>query len=260
LVPNYDDPATWKYTSPIEPGLHTVVSPANSACRSLWFFRLNLARGQNHVLADDRLELSAVVIEGTVVLEADGTLTRLGRLDSFYLPAGLHAGIAAMSDAILYIGGGIYEGIGAFYVRPFNPDLPLGAIHQIHGLPPVRREVFMTCDPDTPASRIMTGISRSDPGGWSSWPPHEHEKDLEEAYFYFDMPAPQFGLHLSYLKPGQIDAVHVVHSGDCVITPRGYQANAAPPGFANTYFWLSAAHSHDSRRFEGVATPDANYT
>ena len=117
-MPDLDHPASWKYGSPVEPGFHVVVSPSNSACRALWFFRLS---------------------------------------------------------------------------------------------------------------------------------------------FYFDMPAPQFGLHLSYLEPGKVETVHVVHSGDCVITPRGYQANVSPPGFANSYFWLSVAHSHADRRFEGVAVTDPNY-
>jgi 5-deoxy-glucuronate isomerase len=258
-MPDPGHPAGWKYSSPTDSGLHLVVSPSNSACRSLWFFRLNLPRGQDHVLAHDDLELSAVVIAGAVTLTVRDDQTRASRLDSFYLPAGTRARLECLEDAVLYIGGGAYEGIGQFYFRRFDPDLPLGQIRQIHGDPPMRREVFMTCDPQTPASRIMTGISWSDPGGWSSWPPHEHARHLEEAYFYFDMPEPQFGLHLSYLEPGKVEIVHVVHSGDCVITPCGYQANVSPPGSRNTYLWLSVAHSHPDRRFEGVAVTDPNY-
>ena len=28
---------------------------------------------------------------------------------------------------------------------------------------------------------------------------------------YFDMPEPRFGLHLSYLEPGKVETIHVVH-------------------------------------------------
>lgn len=258
-LPRRLEPQHWKYASPSEPGWHRVVSPENSPCRSLWFFRLNLAAGQGHQVVDDSLELSAVVISGRVRLEAAGCVSWLNRLDSFYLPAACPASLACEEPAVLYFGGGLYEGIGEFYTRSFDLSLPLGEIHQIHGHPPMRREVFMTCNPEVAASRIMTGLSWSDPGGWSSWPPHQHEEHLEEAYFYFDMDGPHFGLHLSYLKPGRIDAVHVVQSGDCVISPRGYQTNVAPPGFRNSYFWLSAAHSHASRRFTGVAVNDPHY-
>jgi 5-deoxy-glucuronate isomerase len=259
VLPDQHHPASWKYTSTSEPGFHPIVSPANSACRSLWFFRLNLLSGRSFTLRQDDLELSAAVIDGSVALMTGEIAVRLGKRDSFYLPAGREGRVVALERAALYLGGAPYEGIGDFYVRRYDPALPIGPIHQVHGDPPMRREVFMTCDPGTPASRIMSGISWSDPGGWSSWPPHEHERHLDEAYFYFDMPEPQFGLHLSYLEPGKVDTVHVVHSGDCVITPSGYQANVSPPGFRNTYLWVSAAHSRESRRTEGVAVNDPSF-
>ena len=56
-------------------------------------------------------------------------------------------------------------------------------------------------------------------GAWTSWPPHEHEKDLEEVYCYFDMDDPHFGLHLSYVEPGDTHGVvaHTVKSGTCLL-------------------------------------------
>jgi 5-deoxy-D-glucuronate isomerase len=255
-----DQPSNWKYVSPTTPGFHTVVSPDNSICRSLWFFRLNLPAGETYELIDNNLELSAAIISGAIEIEVTGMRTSLGRKDSFYLPPDTTANITATEDAVLYIGGGVYEGVGDYYVLRFDPTMELGNIHQIHSEPPMRREVFITCDPTRPASRILTGLSWNDPGGWSSWPPHQHADFFEEAYFYFDMEPPQFGLHVSYMNPGEPDTVHVVRSGDCVISPMGYQTNVSPPGYVNNYFWLAAMHRREDReKFLGLAETDPNY-
>ena len=89
-------------------------------------------------------------------------------------------------------------------------------------------------------------------GAWTSWPPHEHEKDLEEVYCYFDMDDPHFGLHLSYVEPGDTHGVvaHTVKSGTMILAPRGYHPTVAAPGTRNTYLWVLAAHSHKSRRYD----------
>ena len=50
-------------------------------------------------------------------------------------------------------------------------------------------------------------------GAWTNWPPHEHEKDLEEVYCYFDMDDPHFGLHLSYVEPGDTHGVVALFYG-----------------------------------------------
>jgi 5-deoxy-glucuronate isomerase len=244
------DPARWHGQSPTTPGFFSVASPEMGVCRATSLFRLNLPRGETYRLIRPDLELSAVVIAGALELEVEQATHALGRLDSFYLPGGLSAVIRASADLVLYIGGGPWEGEGRFFVRRFDLGLPLGAIHQVHGVPPYRREVFMTLDQATPASRLITGITIGDPGGWTSWPPHQHERDLEEAYFYFDIPAPQFALHLSYREPGKLEAVHPVSSGSAVLVPRGYHPTVAMPGARSTYFWVMSAFSRESRRYD----------
>jgi len=253
-----DEPRNWKYPSTDAPGMHTVVSPSNSACRELRIFRLNLAAGSAHLLRETDLELHGVVISGSVSMEGAGLRGTLERFDSFYVPAGTSLALNARGDAMVYLGGAVYEGVGAPRSRHFDPSLPLGPVHQRHGRPPYEREVFMTLDPATPASRLIAGLTWSRPGAWTSWPPHQHEKDLEEAYFYFDMPAPRFGLHLSYGESGIPQAVHAVSSGDCVIAPRGYHPTAAIPGSCNSYFWVLAARSLKSRRYD-LAVEDPAY-
>ena len=110
----------------------------------------------------------------------------------------------------------------------------------------------MTIDPGTASSRLLVGLTWGGNGAWTSWPPHEHEKDLEEVYCYFDMDDPHFGLHLSYVEPGDTYGVvaHTVKSGTMILAPRGYHPTVAAPGTRNTYLWVLAAHSHKSRRYD----------
>ena len=239
----------WKFQSPATPGFHTVVTPENSDCEHVWFFRLNLLAGQDFTLEQDGLELSSVVIDGEVDLARPRGKDTLGRFDSFYQPGGMAVQIHALQDSILYIGGAVYEGVGAFFLRRYDPDLPIGEVNQVHGKPPYQRSVFQTVNQEMPASRLITGLTWGEEGKWTSWPPHQHEDDLEEVYAFFDIPAPKFAMHIAYLQPGEVEVVHRVSSGDCVIIPRGYHPTVGMPGVRSSYFWVMAARKPESRSY-----------
>ena len=65
-------------------------------------------------------------------------------------------------------------------------------------------------------------------------------------------------MHLSYTKPGVPEAAHFVSTGDCVIAPRGFHPTVAIPGMQNSYFWVLAAKSRKSRRYD-LAISDSSY-
>ena len=252
------DPSEWKYGSPDTVGLHAVVTPRNSACKVTSIFRLNLAAGDVHHLQMDALELSAAVISGGITLRAAGEEHTLAPRDSFYLPGGMAVDITATADTVIFIGGGPWEGEGAFFVRKLDLATPLGDVHQVHGKPPYEREVWMCVNQEMPASRLITGLTWGHEGMWTSWPPHQHSRDLEEVYCYFDIPAPKFALHLSSRRPGCVEAVHPVSTGDCVVVPEGYHPTVGSPGVRSCYFWVMVAHSRASRRYD-LAVNDPNF-
>ncbi len=263
---NRSHPEQWKYASPEEPGLHLVISPENSACRKTWIYRLNLTKGSQQRLegviatspeAPGGLELNGMVASGSVRINP-GAKT-LNRLDSWYQTPADSVTVEALEDSMLYLGGAPFEGKGSFYVRPYDPTLPLGEIRQVHGKPPYRRDVFMTVNQETEASTMINGITWGDDGGWTSWPPHEHTKHLEEVYCYFDIPKPHYALHFASRKPGTVEAIHPVSTGDCVVVPEGYHPTAASPGVKSCYFWVMAAHQPESRRYD-LAVSDPNFT
>lgn len=194
---------SWKVQSSEEPGFHKVITPDTAECQEAQIFRLNLPAGQSYTLESGDLELHPVLIAGKAKLSDHESLDQeMEKFDSFYIPGQDKVTITALEDSIFYIAGAKYEGIGQPMFRKFDATLPVGDIHQIHGSGSGQREVMMTLAPGDEASRLICGLTWSGDGTWTSWPPHQHEKDLEEVYCYFDMPLPRFGFHISYLKSG----------------------------------------------------------
>ena len=243
-------PENWKYSSSEDEGMFEIVTPEYSACKITWVYRLNLKKGSEYTLRDEKLELNAVLVCGAVQVSINSDSFDLNKLDSFYLPAKETLRIMAMKDTAIFIGGSLYEGKGEFFTRKYDLSLPLGDIHQVHGEPPYRREVFMTVAQQDEASRLICGITIGDEGKWTSWPPHQHTKDLEEVYCFFDIPAPQSAFHYASRKEGEFECIHPVSSGDCVIVPEGYHPTCGIPGVKSCYFWVMAAHKPESRRYD----------
>ena len=251
----------WSVKSPEEPGFHKVIVPGKSECHVAHVFRLNLKAGQSYFLESGKLEMHPVLIHGAADLASHPVLNaRMDRFDSFYIPAGERVEIKALVDSVFYIGGAPYENTGEVFFRKFRADLPIGDIHQFHGSGVGLREVIFTLDPKTPASRLICGLTWGRQGAWTSWPPHQHEKDLEEVYCYFDIPPPAFGFHLSYLRSGDPNGivVHTVQTGTMVEAPAGYHPTVAGPAACNAYFWVLASFTPKSRRYD-LAVLDPAY-
>jgi 5-deoxy-glucuronate isomerase len=82
------------------------------------------------------------------------------------------------------------------------------------------RQVNLLIAKNVQAGRLLVGFTHSEPGNWTSWPPAEHTKMLEELYVYFDM-----------------------RDGDAVLIPSGFHPNVAVPGhrIASCGPWLHIA-------------------
>jgi len=243
----------WDFTSSPLPGFHEVIIPGKADCKAVYIYRLNLNAGDSYHLISGELEMHPVLIQGSANLSGHPILDQtMEKYDSFYIPSNTEVKITANTNSIFYIAGARYKGIGAASFRKFDMTLPIGDIHQIHGNGVGQREVMFTLDPKTPASSLICGLTWSGEGAWTSWPPHQHENDLEEAYCYFDMDAPKFGFHISYLKSGEVEDIvtHTVQSGSMILAPCGYHPTVASPGTRNTYLWVLASFSPESRRYD----------
>lgn len=260
----------WRVVTTDAPGLTEWISPEKRDCQQSYIYRLNLKAGERFTLNPSRtsadakgafrsLEMDVILISGKAKVANHSFREEMLKLDSFYLTGEDVTDVMAIEDCIFYIGAAVDEGYGHAFFRKFNPNLPIGDIHQMHGEPGSsgQREVFMTCGPEVEASRLLVGLTWSGDGTWTSWPPHQHEKELEETYCYFDMTPPHFGMQLAYIEPGEIEhaVVQTVYSGVFCMAPRGYHPTAASPGTRNAYVWIMCAHSHVNRRYD-LAVPD----
>ena len=135
-----------------------------------------------------------------------------------------------------------------------NPKL-----HLIAGKPPAERDLNVLIGANVEAGRILAGVTFSSPGNWTSWPPHEHGRMLEEAYLFIDMPAPSFGVQFVYTNPEKPELVQVVREGDCVLMPRGYHPNVAAPGGQINFLWMLAAMREGEDRQYGVVNVQPEY-
>src|SRR5207248_8308379 len=109
------------------------------------------------------------------------------------------------------------------------------------GKPGQQRHLNICIGKNVQAGRLLIGFTFSEPGNWTSWPPHEHAQMLEEAYLYIDMPAPAWGIQLVYTDPQSPELAVVVREGDCVLMPEGYHPNVAAPGGSINFLWMMAA-------------------
>ena len=132
-------------------------------------------------------------------------------------------------------------------------------LHFIPGQAGCTRDLTILIGKNVEAGRLVAGVTFSEPGNWTSWPPHEHAAMLEEAYLYIAMPAPAWGIQLVYTDPEQPELVVVVREGDCVVMPQGYHPNVAAPGSSIGFLWMMAAHREVEDRQFGVVNVQPEY-
>jgi len=109
----------------------------------------------------------------------------------------------------------------------------------------------------SPAARLIAGETVGEPGNWSSYPPHKHDRDrlpeeslLEEVYFFRFRPETGFGLMRIYTEDGSIDQPFLVRHNDLVSIPRGYHPVAAAAGYEIYYLWALAGPKRVMRVYE----------
>jgi 5-deoxy-glucuronate isomerase len=132
-------------------------------------------------------------------------------------------------------------------------------LHVAAGGPTAKRDLNVLIGKNVRAGRVMAGVTFSEPGNWTSWPPHEHAAMLEEAYLYIDMPAPAFGIQLVYADTREPEVATIVREGDLVFMPQGYHPNVAAPGSSINFLWMMAANRENDDRQYGVVNVQPDF-
>jgi len=234
-------------------GRHIAVTPQNSLTEHLAYGRiiLNDSKSTESFLTADR-ETGLICLSGEAVVVVDGEKITLSRFDAVYIPRDSSVAITTNSDVDLAeFSADVAHRYPLQVVRyaevEHNPGLNFDT-----GGPGSKRHLNMLLAKNVQAGRLVAGFTDSEPGNWTSWPPHEHANMLEEIYVYFNMPAPAFGIQLVYNNTEYPELVTVVRDGDAVLMPSGYHPNVSVPGHRISFLWAMAAHREVEDRQFGV--------
>lgn len=230
------------------------VTPRNSTNKQLSYGRIRLNAQVSAIeFHNGQEETGFLCLSGEATVSVAGQNIAMGKYDTIYIPRG--TSIKVGTDSLVDIAefSASVEGEYPLQVVRYadlekDPGLKFSA-GQGTG---AGRHLHMCCAKNINAGRVVFGFTYSDPGNWTSWPPHEHTALLEEMYVYFDMPAPAFGLQLVYNNTEYPELVVPVREGDAVLMPSGYHPNVSLPGHRICFIWAMAAHREVVDRKFGV--------
>jgi 5-deoxy-glucuronate isomerase len=234
-------------------GRHLAVTPRNSTMRHLSYGRIILDASLSSVSFNNGdQETGLICLAGNAVVKTAGQEVEIGKFDAIYVPR--DSTIEVSTNGSVDFAEFSSDVTGKYPLKIVryadvakDPGLKFAA-----GGPGSSRDLSMLIAKNVEAGRLVAGFTYSDPGNWTSWPPHEHEKMLEEMYVYFDMPAPAYGIQLVYNNTQYPELVTVVRDGDAVLMPSGYHPNVSVPGHRIAFLWAMAAHQEVKDRQFGV--------
>jgi 5-deoxy-glucuronate isomerase len=236
-------------------GRHHAVTPENSSMKHLVYGRIILdAELPRVAFATGTFETGLICMAGGCTIKANGETQRIEHRDSIYLPRDTEVEIETEGHVDLVECSAEVEGVYPLQVVRYADVERDPALKFQTGGPSTTRTINIALGKNVQAGRIVAGFTTSEPGHWTSWPPHEHAAMLEELYVYYDMPAPAFGVQFVYTNPDEPEFVGVVRDGDAVVMPRGFHPNVSVPGHRINFVWLMAAHREQEDRQFGVVT------
>lgn len=234
-------------------GRKTSVSPGNSELQHLNYGRVLLDGGTPSVSFETgKRETALLCMRGGCTVTVDGAPHVIAQYDAIYVPRGSAITVSTDAEVDLVECAAEVDGDYPLQVVPYTAVKANPAQKFTAGGPSTSRDLNIVIGDNVKAGRILMGFTKSQPGNWTSWPPHEHTELLEEVYVYFDMPAPAFGIQLVYTDPQTPELVSIVREGDAVLMPAGYHPNVAAPGHGINFIWMMAAHREVQDRQFGV--------
>ncbi len=229
------------------------VTPGNSAMRHLSYGRIVLDREQPKVAFEaGGDEVGLVCLQGQATVTVGGSPYELGRYDAIYIPRDSHVDVSTTSAVDLAECRAPVEGHYPVQHVKYADVAGNPGLHFRTGGPSTSRTITILLGKNIQAGRIVAGVTTSEAGHWTSWPPHEHSAMLEEMYVYYDMPPQAFGVQFVYTNPDQPELVEIVRDGDAVLMPGGYHPNVSIPGHPISFLWMMAAHRELEDRQFGV--------
>jgi 5-deoxy-glucuronate isomerase len=235
-------------------GRYISVTPQNSTNKHLSYGRIRLNSDCASVsFPNGPEETGFLVLSGEATVRAAGNEFKLNQYDALYIPRDSQIAVeTATAVDIAEFSAPVDNVYPAQYVNWAEASKDPGLKFSAGEGTGAARHLNMSCAKNVQAGRIVFGWTVSEPGNWTSWPPHEHAAMLEEMYVYFNMPAPSYGLQLVYNNTEYPELVVPVREGDAVLMPSGYHPNVSVPGHSICFIWAMAAHREVEDRKFGV--------
>jgi 5-deoxy-glucuronate isomerase len=230
-------------------GLNRVVDLANPLVPHIGFALLKGAPGTSYTFETARKEVCLVTLSGTWWIEVGAERIRCERRSVFaekptalYLPSGTAFRITAEQEGEI----AFCESEGSDRKKPIFIT-PAAVAERRIGHENCRRTAYDILHKDLDAHCLLVGETISEPGHWSSFPPHKHDTDnephetaLEELYFFKLQPKEGYGMQRVYTDDRSLDQVFLVEDGSVSFIPRGYHPVVTAPGCAHYYLWVLA--------------------
>ncbi|MBI4876931.1 MAG: 5-deoxy-glucuronate isomerase [Acidobacteria bacterium] len=221
-----------------------------------------------HVFETGEEEQALSFYKGGVRVEVDGWSAEIPARKSLrepgpvvYVPAGSKVRLSAPDPAARIAIAGAPGQPGGKVALIVPADVMVSETGQDNW----RRMVYTHIADNLEHARLIAGETVSQPGGWTSCPPHKHdcfrgaEVPMEEIYYFQFEPPQGFGFIRVYTDkddPEPFDHAFPVEHGDAVLIPRGYHPVSACPGYTLNYLWVMAG---EARKY-GAWQDDPNHS
>jgi 5-deoxy-glucuronate isomerase len=234
-------------------GRHIFIERGKTAMRHLSYGRIILnSTHPSESFSTDERETGLICLSGHGTVAVGTEKADLAHYDAIYIPR--DSSVTVKTDSSVDI---------AEFSAEVSTRYPVQVVRHSEiakdpaskfssGGPSCTRHLDMLLVKNIQAGRLIVGVTQSEPGNWTSWPPHEHAVMLEEMYVYFNMPHPAYGIQLVYNNTEYPEFVTVVRDGDAVLIPNGYHPNLSVPGHPICFLWAMAAHREGVDRQFGV--------
>ena len=242
-------------------GRKVCITPANSTMQHLCYARTILdASVPNVTWENGTSETALICLSGAVEAVVGDERFSLLERDSMYIPRNSSIMLESKSPADIAEFFAEVEGHYPLKVVRYLDIKEDKSLHFTAGGPSTRRDLNILIGKNVQAGRLLAGLTISEPGNWTSWPPHEHGAMLEELYVYTHMPPPAFGVQFVYTNSEEPELATIVRDGDVVLMPRGYHPNVAAPGHRIGFLWAMAAHREEKDRQFGVVNVQPEFS
>ncbi len=231
-------------------GRRISVTPENTASNFLHYGRITLDADETISFANKMHETGLVCLKGVGTVKTHDQTFTLNQYDALYIPRDSKIEVSGECD-LAEISAEVKNQYPLQFVSYADVKKDTSLSFDT-GDSTTRRNLNILFGKNVEAGRIMAGVTFSERGNWTSYPPHEHASMLEEAYLYIDMPEPSFGIQLVYTDLHKPELAQIVHEGDVVLMPKGYHPNVACPHGQINFLWMMAANRERVDRQFGV--------